>query len=71
MLDEKGRLEIDMLAGGEAMLFTGGMAVEGTWSRDSYESPTIFKNRQGEEFKLNVGNSWIQVVDDTVTVTYE
>ena len=71
VLDEKGRLEIDMLAGGEAMLFTGGMAVEGTWSRDSYEAPTIFKNRQGEEFKLNVGNSWIQVIDDTVTVTYE
>lgn len=71
VLDEKGRLEIDMLAGGEAMLFTNGTAVEGTWSRAGYELPTVFKDREGNELKLNVGNSWIQVVDDTVTVSYK
>lgn len=71
VLDEKGRLEIDMLAGGEALLFTNGVVVEGTWSRAGMDSPTVFKDQQGEEFKLNVGNSWIQVVDDSVTITYE
>ena len=38
VLDAKGRLEIDMCAGGDAILFTGGVAVKGTWTRDDLDS---------------------------------
>lgn len=71
VLDAKGRLEIDMTAGGEAILFTNGVAVEGTWSRQDLDSPTMFTDKDGKEMKLNVGVTWIQVVDDTVTVEYK
>ncbi len=70
VLDEKGRLKINMTAGGDAMLFTNGVVVKGSWSRKNLDSPTIFKDKDGNEMKLNVGTSWIQVVDDTVTITY-
>lgn len=71
LLDEKGRLKINMTAGGEAILFTNGVAVEGSWSRKDLDSPTIFVDKEGKELKLNVGVTWVQVVDDTVAVEYK
>ena len=71
VLDAKGRLEINMCAGGEALLFTNGVVVEGTWSRDNLDSRTIFKDKSGNEFKLTVGNSWVMVADKGTKITYE
>lgn len=71
VLDAKGRLKINMTAGGSAMLFTNGVAVEGSWTRENLDSPTVFTDKEGKEFKLNVGVTWIQVVDDTVKVEYK
>ncbi len=71
VLDSKGRLEIDMTAGGKAILFTNGVAVEGTWSRQDLNSPTVFVDESGNELKLNVGTTWIQVADDSVEVKYD
>lgn len=70
VLDEKGRLKINMTAGGDAILFTNGVAVEGKWSREDLDSPTIFTDKDGKELKLNIGVTWIQVVDDTVEISY-
>ncbi|MFQ8602819.1 MAG: DUF3048 domain-containing protein [Anaerovoracaceae bacterium] len=69
-LDSKGRLEIDMCAGGEAILFTNGVVVKGTWSREDLDSRTIFKDESGEEFRLTPGNSWVEVVDQNCNLTY-
>lgn len=71
VLDEKGRLKIDMTAGGEAMLFTNGTVKMGKWSRKDLDSPTIFKDEEGKELQLNTGVTWIQVVDDTVEIEYK
>lgn len=71
VLDEKGRLKINMTAGGDALLFTNGVAVDGSWSRKDLDSPTVFTDKEGNELKLNVGVTWIQVVDDTVKVEYK
>lgn len=69
--DSKGRLEIDMCEGGEARLFTGGKMVKGTWSREDLDSRTIFVNKDGKEFRLTRGNSWVHVVDQDTKVTYK
>lgn len=69
--DYKGRLEIDMCAGGEAMLFTGGKVIKGTWSRDNLDARTIFVDEEGNEFKLTVGSTWVEVVDQNCTVYYD
>lgn len=71
VLDEKGRLKIDMTAGGEAMLFTNGTVTKGKWSRDDLDSPTMFTDKEGNELKLNVGTTWIQVVDDNTEISYK
>ena len=71
VLDSKGRLEIDMCAGGKAMLFTGGKVVKGTWSRADLDSRTIFVDEEGNSFKLSVGNSWVQVADQDTLVRYK
>ena len=70
-LDEKGRLEINMCAGGDALLFTNGVVVEGTWSRDDLDSRTIFKDANGNEFKFSVGNTWVMIADQNTKITYE
>lgn len=71
VLDNKGRLEIDMCAGGDAMLFTDGKVVKGTWTRADLDSRTVFVDAEGKEFKLNVGSSWVQVADQDTSVEYE
>ena len=71
VLDSKGRLEIDMCAGGEAILFTNGVMVEGTWSRENLDSRTIFVDQAGNEFKLSVGNTWVMVADQNTKIQVE
>lgn len=71
VLDSKGRLKIDMCAGGDAMLVTNGVMVKGTWSRDSLDSRTIFKDSEGNEFKLTVGQTWVMVADQNTKINYK
>lgn len=69
--DEKGRLHIDMCAGGDAILFTGGVAVKGKWSRETLDDRTIFVDSEGNELKLTPGNTWVEVIDQTCTFEYK
>lgn len=71
ILDEKGRLQIDMCAGGDALLFTNGVVVKGTWSRADLDSRTIFTDTEGNQFKLTPGNSWVEVVDQNCALDYK
>lgn len=71
VLDEKGRLEIDMCAGGKAMLFSGGQVIKGTWSRADLDHKTHFYDENGNEFKLSKGKTWVEVVDQNCEVKYE
>ncbi|NLD19425.1 MAG: DUF3048 domain-containing protein [Clostridiales bacterium] len=71
VLDSKGRLSIDMCTGGEAVLFTNGCAVKGTWSREDLDSRTIFVDGAGNKLKLTRGNTWVEVVDQNCTITYK
>lgn len=70
-LDAKGRLSIDMCSGGDALLFTNGVVVEGTWSRKNLDSRTIFKDKDGKEFKLSVGNTWVMVAHQKTKISYK
>jgi hypothetical protein len=71
VLDKYKRLAIDMTAGGDALLFTGGNVVEGTWSRANLDSPTIFTDAEGNEFVLTRGKTWVHVIDQNSEVTYK
>jgi hypothetical protein len=71
VIDGEGRLRIDLVGNGDAMLFTGGTVQYGRWQRADINSPTIFMNENGQEWKLNSGKTGIQIVDGRVTVNYE
>lgn len=70
-LDSYGRLKIDMCAGGEAILFTNGVAIKGTWSRDDLDSRTVFVDAAGNEFKLTPGNTWVEIMDQHCDLSYK
>lgn len=69
-MDDKGRLEINMCAGGEAILFSNGVAVKGTWSREDLDSRTIFVDTAGNEFRLSPGQTWVEVADQNCDIKY-
>lgn len=70
VLDDEGRLAIDLLAGGQGKLFTQGKIQDITWSKDSYEDRTIFKDLSGNEIELTPGVTYIHLVDYTCNEDY-
>ncbi|MDO4581784.1 MAG: DUF3048 domain-containing protein [Bacillota bacterium] len=68
VLDSEGRLHIDMTAGGEAILLSGGQMLEGSWSRADLDSETIFTDSEGNEFALATGLTFIQICDQHVEI---
>ncbi|MDO4745974.1 MAG: DUF3048 domain-containing protein [Bacillota bacterium] len=70
-LDSKGRLSIDMCAGGDALLFTGGKVLKGTWSREDLDSRTIFVDSEGNKFRMTRGKTWVEVTDQNCDIDYE
>ena len=70
-LDHKGRLSIDMDEGGDAMIFTHGEVVKGKWTRKDMDHRTIFKDEDGEQFRLTPGTTWVYVFDQKMDCSYE
>ncbi len=71
VLDQKGRLEINMCAGGKARIFTCGKVFKCKWSKKDLESPTVFKDEEGNEIKLAPGKTWINIIDENSKFKYE
>lgn len=69
VVDSEGRLEITTISSGKAILLTAGTYSEGTWSKADEKSPTLFRTADGKELTLAPGQTWIQVVPTTATVT--
>lgn len=55
---------------GKAVVFRDGTAIEGTWSKTSHTSRTVFKDAGGKEIPLNPGNTWYSIVPVGNLVTY-
>ena len=71
LADEKGRLEIDFNSKGEAMLFTEGKVVKGTWSKKDPDGRTVFKDENGKQFRFTPGKTWVYVIDQNMKCAYE
>lgn len=57
---------------GKALFFLDGKMTEGTWSRESLDTPTLMWDEDGERVALNKGGTtWIQVVPIDGEVAYE
>jgi len=56
-------------ASGPALIFRSGVEVSGTWSRSSLGQATQFTTTGGQPISLQPGQTWVELVPNTVTVT--
>lgn len=59
--DKKGRQELNNIGKGEGYYISEGYAVPITWEKKSRSSQTTYKYLNGEEIKVNDGNTFIQI----------
>jgi hypothetical protein len=56
-------------ASGVADVFRGGTEITGTWSRSTLGSPTQFLTAGGAPIPLQPGQTWVELVPNTITAT--
>jgi len=58
-LDQYGHIAVRTTGQGEALFFLDGKVIEGTWVRNNYNDQFKYLNKDGDEVKFNVGQTWI------------
>ncbi len=66
--DEGGHVLMDTLGQGDAVIFSGGQAIRGTWRKATREARTRFYGPDGVQVGFAPGPTWIEVVDSSGTV---
>lgn len=66
--DVKGHINLDMIGSGKAYFHIGGKMIEGTWERPDRAQPTVYKDADGNEINLSVGQTFVQIVTSAVEV---
>jgi hypothetical protein len=56
-------------ASGDAVVYRDGVAVPGTWHRSTLGSPTEFIDRSGNRIPLRPGQTWVEIVPNTIHAT--
>lgn len=59
----------DMTQGGEGYYFYGGKYIPVLWQKGEPENPLIITDLEGEPIQINVGKSYIAVIDDAMVET--
>ena len=69
--NSEGNLEVDsqLTGSGPLMVFRNGVEVKGTWNRASLDSPTNLIDNAGETIPLEPGETWVEIVPNTIGVT--
>lgn len=62
VIDAIGRLEMDTLGRGPAIVFRNGQAVEGEWRKLSAETRIRFFDQSGQEIPLKPGKLWFEII---------
>ena len=74
VLDEVGRLKIDTIGSGDAIVFQNGIKIEGEWRKDSITGRTEwfnFDGPDGQPIPLKPGKIWVEVVNERGSVEWE
>jgi len=62
VLDNEGRLDVDLVTTGDGKYYTGGEWIDVTWKKTSATDMTHFFDENGQSLKLNPGVTWFQIV---------
>ena len=70
VLDDYGRLSVDLFSGGEGRFFCGGKTVPITWEHEDVNSPFHYYLEDGSELELAEGKTFIAILPDYGGVDY-
>ena len=70
-IDDVGRQKLTTVGSGKGYYITDGYAVPINWSKSSRTAKTNYTYENGEEIKLNDGNTFIQIVPPSSKITIE
>jgi len=61
----------ELIGSGPVEVFTRGKVQRGTWSRADLRQPTVYKNRSGKVIDLAPGQTWVELLDvsESVSIT--
>ena len=62
--------DIDVISMGDAYIFQNGVALRGTWKKDSTESQIQFLNADGKEIRLAPGQTFVTAVPNYGSVAF-
>lgn len=71
VVDDVGRLDLDLVGSGSGWWLTNGVKVEIKWEKTSRKGETKYMQMDGQELLLNPGNIWIQIVPKSMTIQWE
>jgi len=71
VVDDEGRLSIELVGQGAGYFITRGNKIPLTWSKASKDGRTVFYDVNNEEISLNVGKTWIQVIPADMNIIME
>ncbi len=66
--DDKGRQAITTVGSGDAIILKKGSVTYGTWKKNSLAGRTRFYDKNKKEVVLAPGNTWVEIVPNTVNV---
>jgi hypothetical protein len=64
VIDKEGRHKVTTTGTGKALLFKDGKVFTGTWKKNEADSRTVFYDDSNQQFVLNRGTTWVEVVPD-------
>ena len=67
-IDSYGRQDLDTVGIGEGYYVTNGYATPIKWSKSTRKAKTIYLDENGNEIKVNDGNTFIQIIPITTTI---
>ncbi len=71
IIDKTGRLKLDLLGQGKAVIFSNGQARLAKWIKTNSEQKTVFYDQTTkEEINFKPGNVWIEVVPQDIKVKW-
>lgn len=68
--ENKGRQDLDNIGTGEGYFVTGGYVIPITWEKSSHSEQTVYKYENGEELKVNDGNTFIQICPTNAVISF-
>ncbi|GAC1473199.1 MAG: hypothetical protein PVSMB7_26850 [Chloroflexota bacterium] len=66
-----GSILIPTLGRGTAWFFRNGKAQKGVWQQQNVNAPLLFFDAHGAQIALNPGQTWIEAVPSTSSVTWQ